>query len=148
MYAMRFRKLRIAWSVAWGVVAVLLCALWARSYWQSSLILYEKPTGYYQLSNTYGVLFFTYTNNAVPMVVRKTWSYHTREPIRPYPYSGFTEGGGMQFIFPFWLLLIFAVAILIAPWIPWSKRFGVRSVLIATSVVGVLLGAVILAFRK
>ena len=26
------RKLRIAWSVAWGVVAVLLCVLWVRSY--------------------------------------------------------------------------------------------------------------------
>ena len=30
---MRFRKLRIAWSVAWGVLAVLLCVLWVRSYW-------------------------------------------------------------------------------------------------------------------
>src|SRR6185503_6285985 len=28
---MRFRKLRIAWSVWWGVVAVLLCVLWVRS---------------------------------------------------------------------------------------------------------------------
>ena len=28
----RFRKLRIVWSVAWGVVAVLLCVLWVRSY--------------------------------------------------------------------------------------------------------------------
>ena len=26
----RYRKLRIAWSVAWGVVAVLLCTLWVR----------------------------------------------------------------------------------------------------------------------
>jgi hypothetical protein len=30
---MRFRKLRTAWSVAWGVVAVLVIALWVRSYW-------------------------------------------------------------------------------------------------------------------
>jgi hypothetical protein len=30
---MKYRKLRIAWSVAWGVVAVLLCVLWVRSYW-------------------------------------------------------------------------------------------------------------------
>ena len=29
---MRYRKLRIAWSVGWGVVAVLLCVLWVRSY--------------------------------------------------------------------------------------------------------------------
>src|SRR4051812_23705941 len=30
---MRYRKLRIASSVAWGVVAVLLIVLWIRSYW-------------------------------------------------------------------------------------------------------------------
>jgi hypothetical protein len=30
---MRFRKLRIAWSVVWGVVAMLLIVLWVRSYW-------------------------------------------------------------------------------------------------------------------
>ncbi len=30
---MKHRKLRIAWSVAWGVLAVLLIALWVRSYW-------------------------------------------------------------------------------------------------------------------
>src|SRR5438105_1666000 len=30
---MRFRKLRIAWSVFWGLAAVLLIALWVRSYW-------------------------------------------------------------------------------------------------------------------
>ena len=30
---MRYRKLRIAWSVAWGLLAVILIALWVRSYW-------------------------------------------------------------------------------------------------------------------
>ena len=31
---MRFRKLRIAWSVAWGVACLLLIVLWVRSYRQ------------------------------------------------------------------------------------------------------------------
>ena len=30
---MRFRKLRIAWSVVWGIACVLLIVLWVRSYW-------------------------------------------------------------------------------------------------------------------
>src|SRR5712671_2831573 len=30
---MRFRKLRIAWSVACGIACVLLIVLWVRSYW-------------------------------------------------------------------------------------------------------------------
>ena len=31
---MRFRKLRIAWSVACGIACVLLIVLWVRSYWR------------------------------------------------------------------------------------------------------------------
>src|ERR1700759_2273009 len=31
---MKYRKLRIAWSVAWGVAAVLFVALWVRSFWR------------------------------------------------------------------------------------------------------------------
>ena len=33
MNRLKYRKLRIAWSVAWGMLAVLLIALWVRSYW-------------------------------------------------------------------------------------------------------------------
>src|SRR5689334_13942796 len=35
---MKFRKLRIAWSVVWGLAAVLLIALWARSYWRRDVL--------------------------------------------------------------------------------------------------------------
>src|SRR3954470_16105716 len=31
---LRFRKLRIAWSVFWGLACVLLVVLWVRSYWR------------------------------------------------------------------------------------------------------------------
>jgi hypothetical protein len=35
---MNYRKLRIAWSVGWGVLTVLLIALWVRSYrWQDQV---------------------------------------------------------------------------------------------------------------
>ena len=40
---MRYRKLRIAWSVAWGVVAALLCVLWVRSYGHLDRV--DLPTG-------------------------------------------------------------------------------------------------------
>jgi hypothetical protein len=42
----QFRKLRIAWSVAWGLVAVLLCLLcllWLRSYWRYDIVLSDFP---------------------------------------------------------------------------------------------------------
>jgi hypothetical protein len=40
---MKYRKLRIAWSVAWGIVAVLLIALWVRSYWVADVIGRTSP---------------------------------------------------------------------------------------------------------
>src|SRR3954447_9768164 len=30
---LKYRKLRIAWSVFWGLTCVLLVVLWVRSYW-------------------------------------------------------------------------------------------------------------------
>ena len=36
---MRFRKLRIAWSVAWGIVCVLFIVLWVWSYWHNVRLL-------------------------------------------------------------------------------------------------------------
>jgi hypothetical protein len=38
------RALRIAWSVAWGIVAVLLLVLWVRSYWVADGFLQFIPT--------------------------------------------------------------------------------------------------------
>ncbi len=43
---MKHRKLRIAWSVTWSIVAVLLMALWMRSYWRADSILWwAAPNG-------------------------------------------------------------------------------------------------------
>jgi hypothetical protein len=40
---MRFRKLRIAWSVACAIACVLLIALWVRSYWAVDKSMPARP---------------------------------------------------------------------------------------------------------
>jgi hypothetical protein len=42
---MRFRKLRIAWSVGWGILCVLLIVLWVRGYsrWEDGLYRRDWP---------------------------------------------------------------------------------------------------------
>jgi hypothetical protein len=39
MAGMRFRKLRIAWSVGWGLLGVLLIVLWVRSYYSTVFVV-------------------------------------------------------------------------------------------------------------
>ena len=40
---MRFRKLRIAWSVMCGIACVLLIVLWVRSYWWQDFAIATLP---------------------------------------------------------------------------------------------------------
>src|SRR5262245_33897964 len=54
---MSSRKLRIAWSVAWGVVAVLLVVLWIRSHFVANVVQWSatKWVGF-QLTSMQGEL--------------------------------------------------------------------------------------------
>jgi hypothetical protein len=57
---MRFRKLRIAWSVVCSIVCVLLIVLWVRSYWiEDSIERISFSQGVISsLQSTYGTLGF------------------------------------------------------------------------------------------
>ena len=58
----RFRKLRIAWSVGWGILALLLLGLWVRSYWAGDYINYiSSPSGRINsVGSIYGTLRFSF----------------------------------------------------------------------------------------
>ena len=78
---MRFRKLRIAWSVACGIAAVLLIALWVRSYRQRDrycCIRFMPMSS--PLSPFEGGLFLTHLTPPAPLPIR--WEYNI-DPIRP-----------------------------------------------------------------
>jgi hypothetical protein len=48
---------------------------------------------------------------------------------------------GWTVVLPYWFLLCIAIAMATVPWIRWSKRFGLRTLLIATTLVAVALGS-------
>jgi hypothetical protein len=52
---------------------------------------------------------------------------------------------GFGIFIPDWLVLAIFIALGTAPWIPWSKRFTLRTLLIATTLVAVVLGLVMWA---
>src|SRR4051794_33980026 len=51
---MKYRKLRIAWSVVWGLAAVLLIVLWVRSYWWQDTVY--RPSSNAEIFSQHGVL--------------------------------------------------------------------------------------------
>src|SRR5262245_7567786 len=57
--AMKYRKLRIAWSVAWGVIAVLLCVLWVRSYWWMDAAFRASATNVVHVTSLSGEIILT-----------------------------------------------------------------------------------------
>src|SRR6185369_12347607 len=56
---MKFRNLRIAWSLVWGVVALLLLIMWVRSYSaRSTLEVLVTPTHRYHIHSLAGTVAF------------------------------------------------------------------------------------------
>jgi hypothetical protein len=46
---------------------------------------------------------------------------------------------------PQWFLMLFTVLLASSPWIQWFRQFSLRALLIATTLVAVMLGAVVYA---
>jgi hypothetical protein len=139
---MGFRKLRVAWSVAWGIAAVLLVVLWVRSCW------WHEQASYSTLSKTY---FSIRSDNGYLTGFQGDFRPSRHTPGWLYT-SGVTREDWHHFIFK-WnskyriiSLPHAAVAILfatpaIAPWLRW--RFSLRTLLVATTLVAVVLGLIV-----
>ena len=148
---MRFRKLRIAWSVAWGSVAVLLIVLWVRSYTWADRVALTKSFEVVSLS---GELVADASNGRLfGGTPRRRWETarnrgHGIDPSA-YPYLGFgflRAGNDLGILIPCWFVVLLAGAAALAPWLPW--RFGIRTLLIAMTLLAVVLGLAVWAAGK
>jgi hypothetical protein len=152
---MKHRKLRIAWSVAWGIVAVLLIVSWARSYWWIEAIrLPYMGHGAVQVVSIPGLLAIgSFDSRVGPGLFHQRvvdWRdlYARAEP--PLPELPSPLFGGVlrikslaQIFIPYWCLTIAATASGSLPWLRW--RFSLRTLLIATTLVSVGLGLIVWA---
>jgi len=149
--AMRFRKLRIAWSVAWGSVAVLLCVLWVRSYEKADAIYRISKTEIQtQLISYLGVISFRRTNLHVTElsipVKPHGWKYEVRQPVSEFGFSRFAlvwNAKELKFRAPCWCGITLATILGTFPWLWQLKRFSLRTLLIATTLVAVGLGLIV-----
>jgi hypothetical protein len=138
---MNYRKLRIAWSVGWGVLCLLLIALWVRSYRCGDWLEIPLGMGYsVQAATGVGTIYF----NVAP-AINSGWSYGA-DPEQP-EIINYYHGRNERWINrqPIWLVSVFAAAVGVVPWLRW--RFSLRTLLIATTVVAVAIGLAVMTLR-
>jgi hypothetical protein len=169
---MRFRKLRIAWSVGCAIACVLMIVLWVRSnsYCDSWTRTGTGIPKRIDLQSWRGrILLLVHPSQAPPSrdelhkwILRTTPSAEWEERVEaaarlgdlvspPKVISLTTTQGAWQIWATDWLLLLLSATIAFIPWIrilPWPKRFSLRTLLIATTLVAVALGLVIYAARN
>ncbi len=144
---MRFRKLRIAWSVACGFACVLLIALWVRSYrWEDALVWVQGPTrNVFSVGSMYGWVQLMYEpgGDSEEMLLPRFCRLQ-RPPARSLksvPSFALTANAAFTSIrFPIWVLVLLAAAIGTTSWLRFSCRFSLLRLLIATTLVAVVLG--------
>jgi hypothetical protein len=153
MSDMKHRKLRIAWSVAWGVVAVLLIALWVRSYSSYDIMQGGNALGFFRADSYRGIgklLVATSQKRDIPLTLH---SSKTPGDSLPVDMQGFYFKIGNDFVsagapYLFHLLVISLLAI--APWLPLirvPRRFSLRTMLIATTLAAIAMGLIVWATK-
>ena len=149
-----FKALRIAWSVAWGVVAVLLCVLWVRSYRFNEFLTKLDPgnqvigigsaNGDFNLARVIDLP--TQLGPPQPPRMPHGWKYDGFPPDKVHRSFKWTrDANGFILYVPFWFLVATSAAFGVAPWLPF--RFSLRTLLIATTLVAVGLGTIIALSR-
>lgn len=143
---MKCRKLRIAWSVAWGAVAVLLCVLWVRSYWRLDVWVRNNKSASTIVRADTGLITYSQSNYGSTVSGQGAWVHLVENASMGMIYWQFDWAWRPDIFLirtPIWVPM-FAFAILAGvPWIGWSKQFTIRTMLIITALVALVLGIVV-----
>lgn len=154
---MKYRTLRIAWSVVWGVAAALLVVLWARSQHRFDGIRWHcNNTDICQIYIYQGQLSIVSFDDGPlpPDLLHQAARIGTVECFESPELIG--EGAspvfgivtlpiGSRIAIPAWLLFVSMVVAGPLPWMPF--RFSLRTLLIATTLVAVVLGLIVAVVR-
>jgi|SRR4051794_24090925 hypothetical protein len=162
---MRFRKLRILWSVFSGVACVLLTVALVRSYWKLDAISGDRGSTYVYVESLMGRFHYSRSTQAAGAPLRPAIPWRAfHQPIsdsdltpRMSDSQGSTHilgfgwnvwGNGWEISASLWSLVLISGVLAAAPWARHLRwRFTLRTLLIATTLIAVVLGAIVYAVR-
>jgi hypothetical protein len=162
------RRLRIAVTAVSGTLCLLLIALWMRSYWRADELTLASRL---RLTSIYGHIQYV----TAPILFEKPWDYLSWRPSKgeiravtkteamlndldkkKIAHLSAVLGIGGPSVrpsaawlgsVPYWSVVCVAATLTIAIWIPWSNRFSLRTLLLTTTLVAILLGTVVYALK-
>jgi hypothetical protein len=145
--------LRIAVTALSLTACVLLIALWARSYtWVEAVRTISTNGGVIQLVSIPGTLGVGLFKSAEPWSFFRMSTSQWRGVVTKSDSSQLQIRGGRvrnqtvdQVFLPYWVLIILSTVSSVFPWIQSPHRFSLRTLLIATTLVAVVLGIVVAA---
>ena len=141
------RYLRIAFSATGLIACVLLIVLWVRSYWwvdmtsRNSTINICSMSGKLLIGKTLTVVSIRRPNPPFSNAAARFGFYPM--PLGDWVFT--FENNGLTL--PYWLCILVLGLIARAPWILWPKRFSIRTLLIATTLIAVVLGLIVCLVR-
>jgi hypothetical protein len=136
--------MRIAFSAVCGISCLLLIVLWVRSYWWRQTFNRLTPNESYQeIASDSGRLSLRSQYQPFADVGPIDWEYEAYPPT-------FLEAPGLWFVWnekelsvviPHWFAMLFTLVLGVLPWLRW--RFSLRTLIIATTLIAVVLGLVV-----
>jgi hypothetical protein len=156
MGGMRFRKLRIVWSMVCGILCLLLIVLWVRSYralgerWQSTTI----RARFLYVSSSHGQICWSGKPDLLTSLTGTPFKHVSNNiggilEIGPPAVWGFKYGrtnSSAMLRTPYRFPALLVASLCTTPWLPF-KRFSLRTLLIATTLVAVALGLMVAVLR-
>jgi hypothetical protein len=156
------KHLRIAVTALCLTACVLLIALWVRSYWWENSLCLHRPNSNELCCTTLIGHFYVYwgedlfSEPGVPGTtnewsfenwnVKQRWGaeiFNDQDFVRGFSY--YSDNENVSVSVPLWSLALLAGGLAAVQWLPWSKRFSLRTLLIATALVAVGLGVFVVS---
>jgi hypothetical protein len=142
------RWLRIAVTVVCSLVCIGLIGLLVRSYWRADTV-YNTDIA---LVSAQGCILFVYEQHTphpyrnwgvVNQPISIWRNDHGPDPRGKFGFNFAHIPKGWLIATPTWLLVILIGSIAAVPWIRWSWRFSLRTMLIVTTLVAMALGFIV-----
>lgn len=149
---MKFKKTRIAFSALCGILCLLLIALWGRSYWWADSV--RVPISRTKVLNFYSTKGWLTLLSSLGQPRNATWriNHQSQETIRKSEQAAIASGATVvhripslgwhrpHFDLPHALVALLLAGSSVAPLLPYSRRFRLKTLLIAVTILSLLLG--------